>query len=57
MYNIIANQNICLQGARSIGAVVVNMGAEDLMNGNVSFMAALLIMIAISCLWTTLADH
>jgi plastin-1 len=32
-YNQIANHNLCIDGARKIGAIVVNLGAEDLMEG------------------------
>ena len=36
VYNMITNQNLCIEGAKKIGAIVVNMGAEDLMIGKVS---------------------
>ncbi|KAI3659330.1 hypothetical protein MP638_003204 [Amoeboaphelidium occidentale] len=32
-YNQLINLNLCLDAARSIGAVVVNVGAEDIMEG------------------------
>lgn len=33
LYHCITNHNLCLDGARKIGAVIVNLGAEDLMEG------------------------
>ena len=33
IYHCITNHNVCLDAARKIGAVVVNMGAEDLLEG------------------------
>jgi hypothetical protein len=34
-YQVIVNHNLCIEGAKKIGAVVVNLGAEDLMVGKV----------------------
>ena len=33
IHHVIVNQNLCIEGAKKIGAVVVNMGAEDLAEG------------------------
>jgi hypothetical protein len=37
IYHRIVNQNLCIDGARQIGAIIVNLGAEDLLEGKVNF--------------------
>lgn len=33
LYHYLTNHNLCIEGAKKIGAVIVNLGAEDLMEG------------------------